>query len=161
MANSLSPKENSGRQLQSNDIFSAMRGEIERMFDRFTSAWPLPGIALGETGAIMPSIDLKDTGDAIVIEAELPGVDEKDVSVTIQDRVLTIKGEKRQSREDKGESQYVSERSYGSFVRTIQLPESVDDDNVDARFEKGVLTVTATKRPEMARSEKRIEIKQS
>lgn len=162
MATPLNPRENNGRQLQSNDIFAAMRAEIERMFDRFTASWPMPaGIALGESGAgaIVPIIDLKDTGTAIIIEAELPGVDEKDVSITVQNRILTIKGEKRQSQESKDENHFVMERSYGSFVRSIPLPETVDEDSVGAHFENGVLKITASKRPDAAQPEKRIEIK--
>jgi HSP20 family protein len=161
MANFMTPQENNGRQLQSHDIFSAMRAEMERMFDRFTSGWPNTSISFGNVSAVTPSIDLKDTGKSVVIEAELPGVDEKDVSVTVQDRVLIIKGEKRQSKEEKGENQYVMERSYGSFMRSIPLPESVDEDKIVARFEKGVLTISAEKRADVARPEKRIEIKKA
>lgn len=161
MSASPTSQENKDKSLQSHDIFSAMRSEMEHMFDRFTSGWPMSGIPFGKGGAMLPSIDLKDTGKTIVVEAEMPGVDEKDLTVTVQDRTLTIKGEKRQESEEKGESRYVSERSYGSFMRTIQLPDTVDEDKVDAHFENGVLKITAEKRPNASRPEKRIEIKKS
>lgn len=144
------------------DIFSAMRGEMDRLFDRFNQGWPgLPQLMGSGDVGLMPSLDIKDNGKAIVIEAELPGVEEKDVTLTVRDGVLTIKGEKRQSKEEKDESHYVMERSYGSFMRSIQLPPTVDDEKLQAQFDKGVLRITAEKRPEAAKEEKRIEIRKS
>lgn len=145
------------------DIFSAMRDEMDRVFDRFNQGWPgVPQMFEGgERASLMPDLDIKDTGRAIVIEAELPGVEEKDVALTIRDGVLTIKGEKRQSKEEKDETHYVMERSYGSFMRSVQLPPTVDESKVQASFENGVLRVTAQKKAEAARSEKRIEIRKS
>ena len=107
---------------------------------------------------VVPSMNVKDTDTAVVIEAELPGVEEKDVSVTVSDGVLTLKGEKRQEKEVKGESHYLMERSYGSFMRSLRLPETVDESKIEATFEKGVLRITASKRPGTAKIEKRISI---
>ena len=131
------------------DVFGAMRSEMDRVFDRFHRGWPsLPELfGSADVSPLMPTLDLKDTGEAIVIEAELPGVDEKDVTVTVKDGILTLKGEKRKGKEEKDESHYLMERSYGSFVRSLQLPDSIDENKVDARYEKGVLTITAEKRP--------------
>jgi HSP20 family protein len=89
---------------------------------------------------------------ARVVEAELPGVDEKDVSVTLANGVLTIKGEKKQETEEKGENYYRSERSFGSFERSIPLPDTIDDAKAEAKFDKGVLRVTAAKKPEACNS---------
>lgn len=143
------------------DIFSAMRAEMDRVFDRFHFGLPaMPDLfGVSNAGVMVPRLDLKDTGKTIVIEAELPGVDEKDVSVTVQGGILTLKGEKRQSKEDKDENHYVMERSYGSFLRSLKLPDGIDDSKVDAHFDKGVLTITAEKRPESVKAEKRIEIR--
>jgi HSP20 family protein len=89
---------------------------------------------------------------------ELPGVDAKDVSVTLANGVLTVTGEKKQEQEEKGESYYLAERSFGRFERTIRLPDTIDDARVEAKFDKGVLSVTAQKRPEALKAERRIEI---
>lgn len=148
---------------RSADVFSIMRAEMDRVLQRFTHAWPdLPTLSDALEGDILlPTLDVKDTGKSIVIDVELPGVDDKDVSLSLKDRVLTIKGEKRQSKEEKGENRYVMERSYGSFVRSVQLPASIDESKIEARFGKGVLTVTAEKKPGTSNPEKRIEIRQS
>jgi len=100
-------------------------------------------------------------GMPYVVEAELPGVDEKDISVTLANGVLTIKGDKQQSKEEKNESFYLAERSYGSFERSLRLPDSIDESKVDARFDKGVLKVTCAKKPEAIKAERRIEINKS
>jgi HSP20 family protein len=144
------------------DIFSAMRDEMDRVFQRFESGlprWPTP---FGrEGGFTVPHLDVRETANAVVVEAELPGVDEKDVSVTLANGVLTIKGEKKQEKEEKGENYYRSERSFGTFERSIQLPDTIDDAKVEAKFDKGVLRVTAAKKPEAVKEERKIEIKKA
>ena len=93
------------------------------------------------------------------VTAELPGVDEKDVEVTLTDDLLTIKGEKKREQEKKEEAYHAVERSYGSFARSLRLPFAVDQSKVDAKFKKGVLTITMPKPPEAQKSAKKIEIK--
>jgi HSP20 family protein len=161
MANQITPRENGSPANRPGDVFNAMKSEMDRVFDRFHHGWPtLPHLfSTTDTDVLMPNLDLKDTGKSIVIEAELPGVDEKDVTLTVKDGVLTLKGEKRHSKEEKGENHYLMERSYGSFVRSLQLPDSIDESKVEARYDKGVLTITAEKRPEAVKAEKRIEIR--
>ena len=122
---------------------------------------PAADLWIGGQGVLCPELDLTDTGKAIVIAAELPGVDEKDVTLTVKNGVLMLKGEKRQKKEEKGENHYVMERSYGSFARSVRLPDSIDESKVEARFEKGILTITAEKRPDAVKAEKRIEIRKS
>jgi HSP20 family protein len=147
---------------RSRDIFSAMRDEMDRVFERFESGWPRwPTLLRQEGGFTVPDLDVRETTNAVVVEAELPGVDEKDVSVTLANGVLTVKGEKKQEKEDKGENYHRSERSFGSFERSIRLPDTVDDAKVEAKFDKGVLKVTAAKKPEAVRAERRIEIKKA
>jgi HSP20 family protein len=149
------------------DIFSAMRDEMDRMLERFEHGWPhlergwsrLPSLLRGEAVMTVPELDVRESADAIVVEAELPGVDEKDVNVTLKDGVLTIKGEKKNETEQKGESYHMMERSFGSFERSIRLPDSVDETKVEARFDKGVLSVAAAKKPEAVKAERKIEIK--
>jgi HSP20 family protein len=166
MPSPLVPKDNGSPPSRPVDVFDAMKSEMDRVFDRFHRGWSgfadwpsLPRVfGTSDEGIVVPELDLKDTGKTVVIEAELPGVDEKDVTLTVKDGILTIKGEKRQKHEEKGESHYVMERSYGSFMRSIRLPESIDENKVDAAFDKGVLTITAQKKPEAVKAEKRIEI---
>jgi HSP20 family protein len=146
------------------DVFSAMRDEMDRMFERFDTGWPSAFRRAGGTGGggsmvAVPELDVRENGQAFTIEAELPGVEEKDVDVTLANGLLTIKGEKKDEREEKGETYYRSERSFGSFERTLRLPDTIDDGRVEARFDKGVLTITAPKRPEAVKTERKIEIR--
>jgi HSP20 family protein len=143
------------------DPFSAMRAEMDRVFDsflgrgfgRFPTVWESAG-----RDAVVPSIDVRETETEFVIEAELPGMEEKDVSVTLNNGVLTLKGEKKSEREEKKDDYHLMERSYGSFQRSFQLADAVDGDKVKANFDKGVLKITMPKRPEAAKAEKRIPI---
>jgi HSP20 family protein len=142
------------------DIFSVMRDEMDRMFERFEYGFPRwPSYPTRAAALTVPELDIHENANAIVVEAELPGVDEKDVTVTLANGVLTIKGEKKQEKDEKGESYHVTERSYGSFERAVRLPDTVDDTKVEAKFEKGVLKVTAAKKPEAVKAERKIEIK--
>ncbi|HXF55105.1 MAG TPA: Hsp20/alpha crystallin family protein [Hyphomicrobiaceae bacterium] len=143
------------------DIFAAMREEMDRMFERLESGWPRLPTLFRRDGITVPQLDVHENTKSIVVEAELPGVDEKDVSVSLANGVLTIKGEKKHEKEDKGENYYLAERSFGSFERAIRLPDTIDDAKVEAKFEKGVLRVTAPKKPEAVKAERRIEIRKA
>jgi HSP20 family protein len=145
------------------DIFSAMRDEMDRVFGRFERDWPFPSVfdREGRSAVMMPELDVRESSDSITIEVELPGVEEKDVTVTLANGVLTIKGEKKQEKEEKSASYYITERSFDSFQRSLRLPDTVDDSKVAARFEKGVLKVTAAKKPEAVKTERRIEIRKN
>ena len=102
---------------------------------------------------------MHDNGKQLAVSVELPGVDEKDVTVTLANGVLTIKGEKKTEHEENAGQAYMSERSYGAFERSLRLPDSIDEGKLEARFDKGVLRIVAQKRPEAVKAEKRIEIK--
>jgi HSP20 family protein len=144
------------------DIFSAMRDEMDRMFERFEHGWPRWPALLRRNGDFaVPDLDVRENTNSVVVEAELPGVDEKDITVTLANGVLTIKGEKKHEKEEKGESYHFTERSFGSFERAIRLPDTVDDAKVEAKFDKGVLKVTAAKKPEAIKAERKIEIKRA
>ena len=106
-----------------------------------------------------PNVDISETDKEIKLEAELPGLDEKEIEISLQDNVLTVKGEKRHEIERKDHNFYFTERSYGSFSRQFSLPASVDENKIDATFNKGVLTITLPKRPEVVEQRKRISIK--
>jgi len=93
----------------------------------------------------MPSADISETDKAYLIKAEIPGVRKEDVKVSLQDGMLTIQGERKMEKEEKGEKHHRVERSYGSFVRSFSLPDNVDESAVQAEFKDGMLNVTLTK----------------
>lgn len=102
--------------------------------------------------------DVADGDDAIEISAEMPGIDDKDLDLSVSDGLLTIRGEKNAESEKKDKSYYLSERRYGSFQRSFRLPESVDQDKIQAKFDKGVLSLTLPKRAEAREKTKKISI---
>jgi HSP20 family protein len=119
-----------------------MRRELERFFDRF----PEPIFeALETSGDWAPRLDVSETKDAVMVKAELPGVEAGDISLSLQGDVLTLKGEKTQEKEEKDERYHRVERSYGAFMRAVRLPSTVDASKVNAAFKNGVLTVTLPK----------------
>jgi len=148
--------------------FESLRREVDRLFDDFRPFdWRLPSKVFGldvprtaRTGwQVAPAVDLVEKEDAYEITAELPGLDEKDVEIKLSGRTLTIKGEKSEEKEEKQKDYYLSERRYGSFQRSFQLPHGVDADAIDASFAKGVLTVRLPKTAEAQQAEKKIAIK--
>ncbi len=144
------------------DPFQVFRTEMDRLFDDFLGGFPsLSNLRqnLPAAQGLTPALDVKETEKELVVTADLPGLDEKDVQLTLQNGVLTLRGEKKSERKDEGENYHLVERSYGSFQRSIRLPETIDEDKADARFDKGVLTVTLPKRPETVKAQKKIEIK--
>ena len=126
--------------------------EMEDMFSRFP-AWPWGERERGWA----PAVDLVDHKDELVLRADLPGLDEKDIEVTVQDGNLVIHGERKEETEEKKEDYYYSERTYGVFARTLPLPTGVDADKVKATFKNGVLEVHLPKAKEA--KGRRIEIK--
>jgi HSP20 family protein len=145
------------------DLFSTMRGEMNRMLERFEHDWPrLPGLfGRGGQSSVVPELDVREDGKQVTIEVDLPGLEEKDVTLTLRDGVLTIKGERKQEREEKAENYHVMERSFGSFQRSLRLPDTIDENSVEARFDKGVLQTAAAKRPDAVRAERTIAIKKA
>lgn len=129
-----------------------LQQEVDRLFDGFSRS--LTGFA---PRTLMPSMDLAETEKEIELTAELPGMEEKDVQLNIVDNHLTIRGEKRNQREEKEKDYRLVERHYGSFVRTVELPPGVDPDSIKAVMSKGVLKVTVPK-PAPAQT-KKIEVK--
>ncbi|MEP9386750.1 Hsp20/alpha crystallin family protein [Mesorhizobium sp. KR9-304] len=149
--------------------FNNLRREIERAFDDFHPfGWRLPSSRsvfdldmpkLREAWSVAPAMDLVEKGTEYEITAELPGIDENNVEIKLSNHTLTIKGEKREQKEEKEKDYYLSERRYGSFQRSFQLPVGVDADKIDATFAKGVLTVTLPKTAEAQKAEKKITVK--
>ena len=107
---------------------------------------------------VAPASDASTDGDAYVITVELPGVEEKDVTLSAHDGVLTLKGEKKTEREDKGETWFFSERQYGSFSRSYRLPPDADDACVSAELKSGVLTIRVPKKADEAPKSRSVKI---
>ena len=113
-------------------------------FDRFLEGrWDeIPGL-----GEWTPNMDISETKDSLVAKVEVPGMDPKDIQISLQENLLTIKGEKRQEKEEKDEHYHRVERAYGVFTRSVRLPVAVDASKVTASFKNGLLTVTLPKTP--------------
>lgn len=122
------------------------RSEMDRLFDRFLGdPWGLAREGLGMAGWA-PSVDVSETDDEITVRAEVPGVDAKDIEISLTGQVLTISGEKKETTETKDESYYRSERRFGSFKRSLQLPAGIDAEKVTAEHRNGVLMIHLKKR---------------
>ena len=169
--------ESEGKGAKQNPISNALRPlenlrrQVDRLFDDFDRGRYLPfGRGAFDIEPFwrremnfsgMPAVDIIEKEDAFEITAELPGMDEKNIEVKLNQGNLTIKGEKKDEREEKKKDYYLSERHYGSFQRTFGLPDGVDAEKIEAHFAKGILTVKLPKKPEAMQKEKTISIKTS
>ena len=135
--------------------FMSLQREIDRLFEDFTRGFPT--FSGNGATALMPSMDVTETDKEIEVTAELPGLEEKDVQINLADNLLSIRGEKKAEKEQKDKNYRRVERSYGSFERTLELPEGVNPDAIKANIAKGVLKVTIPK-PAPAQA-KKIEVK--
>ena len=150
-----------------NDVWQAFRREIESVFDRFSDGFgTFSRKPFGNMERLWPrmsnivslAMDVTEDEKAYTVSAELPGMNEKDVAVSVKGNALVIEGEKRQEKEEKGKDTYLSERSYGAFKRSFTLPDDVEAGKVKAQFAKGVLTVTLPKTA-AAQNARKIEVK--
>ncbi len=140
--------------------FRALHHEMNQLFDDFfadtrprlrgAGFWP---------EEVTPSIDVSETDKAFQVSVEIPGVDEKDVEITLSDGILTIKGERKSETEKKGENYIRVERAYGTFRRALSLPSGVDEKKISAMSDKGVLRITLPKTQKAARGTRKIRIK--
>ena len=142
------------------DVFSNLHQEIDRVFDQFAGSRLRPfGDLMAGNGKLSPRVNLTETETEIEVTAELPGVEEKDIDVSLNDDFLTIKGEKKMDTEKSEDDYKMVERSYGSFERSMRLPCEVNFDKVNATFKNGVLTIKLPKSPEAAAKTHKIAIK--
>jgi len=128
---------------------------MDDLFGRFFGDWPLASWSGGAEW--WPAIDVAEHDDKVIVRAELPGVTADDLDISVLDNTLTISGEKKETKEDKGENYYHAERRYGAFRRVVQLPAAVDPEKVEARCRDGVLTLELPK--DRAAMPRRIEVK--
>lgn len=127
--------------------FYSLQRQMNSLFDDFFSGFDMVPRSLktGGFASFIPSVDVKESDKEFTIRAELPGVEEKDIEVTVANDAITIKGEKREEKEDKSKNYYYMERSYGSFNRVIPLSSETDANKAEASFKNGVLNITVPK----------------
>jgi len=133
-----------------------MRREMDRLWDSFLEG--RPGRKVEEVGEWLPTLDVSETKNELVVRAEIPGIDAKDIDISLTNDLLTIKGEKKQEKEEKEENYHLIERSYGSFARAIRLPKEVQSDKISASYRNGILKVTLPKSKEAKKKEIKIKV---
>ena len=138
------------------DVFR-LRDEMDRLFDDFVERFPTRRDF--EDRMWSPDVDVHETDSEVVVKAEIPGMEQKDINVTIKDNVLTLKGEKMQEKEKKETNYHRIERTYGSFSRSFTLPTMVVSDKAAAQYKNGILTVTLPKSEEVKPKEIAVELK--
>lgn len=140
-------------------IFSLQR-EMNKMFDSFSQSLfdPLHSKEFDFSKSAFPKIDVVEAEKEIKITAELPGMEEKDIDVSLSGDLLIIEGEKKAEKEDEKDGYRVMERSYGKFNRAIQVPTGVESEKIDAKFKNGVLKITLPKTEEAQKEKKKIKV---
>lgn len=138
--------------------FPGLSKDFDSLFSRFFDGWD-PGPVFHEETAWAPAVNVEETEKEIIVTADLPGIDPKDVDITIEHNVLTVKGECKVEEEEKKKNYHRVERSYGSFQRSLLLPDTVESEKITATSKNGVITITLPKTRESLR--KRIEVKQN
>ncbi|MGD8868091.1 MAG: Hsp20/alpha crystallin family protein [Gemmatimonadales bacterium] len=135
---------------ETGSALARFHSEIDHLFERFFEDPLWSGSRLspelqGWTGAWLPSLDVSEAADEYVVRAEVPGVDPKDFEISVSGGVLSISGEKKEESEERRGSVYRSERRFGSFRRSVRLPDAVDADKIEAEYDKGILTIRLAK----------------
>jgi HSP20 family protein len=126
---------------------SRLRREIDRLWEDFFGPSRRAFEPMAE--AWMPAVDVSESGDKVTVKAEIPGMEAKDIEISMAGDTLTIKGVKKAEREEKEENYHLVERSYGSFIRSIRMPSPVDPDKIEANYKSGVVTITCPKKEEV------------
>jgi HSP20 family protein len=149
--------------------FESLRREVDRLFDDFNlnpfhlplrrPAFDLEPFWQAESWVAQPAMDLVERDNAFELTAEMPGLEEKNIEVDVANGVLTVKGQKDEDKVEKKEDFHLRERRFGSFVRSVRLPETVDADKIEASFKNGVLKVTLPKKREAQKPVQKIEVK--
>jgi len=136
--------------------FERMRRDMDRLWGSFFEG----SLKKGTDGEAqwLPSLDISETSNDLVVKTELPGMDPKDIDISLNDGMLTIKGERKQEKEEKEENYHLIERSYGSFCRSVKLPKEVKHDKVKASFRNGVLKIVLPKSEESKKKEVKVKV---
>jgi HSP20 family protein len=144
----------------STDPFYSMRREMERMFDDYSRGWP--GLPAAKSAAFLsPAVDVAETEKGLTFQAELPGIDPKDVHVELADGTLTIAAERKYEKDENDDKKHMhlKERAYGTFLRRFDLPFDADPAKVVASFDKGVLKVEVPRPPAAEKKSTKVEVK--
>lgn len=135
---------------------STLQGEMNKLLENFFGRTELP---LFGGNVFAPAVDVVETKDSILVKAELPGIEAKDLDISITGELLTIRGEKKSEREEKGKNFHRMERTYGSFSRTVEIPSYANTDKVNADYKDGVLTVSLSKKEEAKEKTVKVDVK--
>ena len=149
-----------GREYEAHPL-DVFQREMNRLFDDFFKGAGLKPWSeeMEDIGAFNPQVNMTEDDKSITVSAELPGLEEKDIEISLSKDSLTIKGEKKEENEHKGKEAYYMERSYGAFTRVLPIPKEVNTEKAEASFKKGVLTITLPKLEKEKQSQKKIKIK--
>ena len=134
--------------------FERMRRNLDQLWDSFFGG----ELERRVGGEWFRSLDLAETDNELVVKAELPGMDPKDIEISLSDGMLTIKGVKKQEKEEKKSDYHFIERSYGAFTRSIQLPRQVEREKISASYKNGLLRITLPKSEEAKKKEVKIKV---
>ena len=158
-----------GQAMQAWRPFDVLRRDIDRLFEDFTlnpfrlplrrPAFDLEPFWQPDSWVAQPAMDLVERDNAFELTAEMPGLDEKNIEVNVANGVLTVKGHKEEDKVEKKADFHLRERRFGSFARSVRIPETVNADKIEAAFRNGVLKVTLPKKPEAQKPVKKIEVK--
>ena len=138
--------------------FRALQQEVDKLFNDFTTDFPLAG-RWNKNGSLAMQVDVAETDKTLEVTAELPGVNEKEIDVSLAGDMLTIKAEKKSDREEKTKDYHLVERSYGTFERSMRLPFKADPAKIEAKFDKGVLKLVVQKPADAQTKTQKIEVK--
>ena len=133
----------------------SLRREMDRLWENFFGERPLGRILEREWA---PSLDMSETKDNYVVKAEVPGIDAKHIDISLTGDVLSIRGEKKQEKEEKEEDYHLVERSYGSFSRSVRIPAEVESNKIKASYKNGILTITLPKSEKVKAKEVKIKV---
>src|SRR5512137_1534764 len=136
--------------------FERMKRDMDRLWDSFLEG--APRRRSEEREEWLPSLDVSETKNELVVKAEVPGMDRRDIDISLSDGVLTIKGEKKQEKEEKEADYHLVERSYGAFVRSVHLPKEVQGDKISASYKGGILKIVLPKSEEAKKKEIKIKV---
>jgi HSP20 family protein len=135
--------------------FERMKREMDKLWDSFFERRP---VRIEEETEFLPALDLAETDNELVVKCEVPGLEPKDIDISLSDRMLTIRGEKKQEREERKADYHLVERSYGAFTRSVQLPTEVQSDKISASYKNGILKINLPKSEEAKKKEIKIKV---
>jgi HSP20 family protein len=151
-----------GRSSVSNQPLVRLHNEIDQLFDNVFQGFPLSPFRMpqewSKEAMLFPQLNIAENKNEYVITVDAPGVEEKDIELSAEDGTLIIRGEKQKEKEDQDHQNHRVERAYGSFQRVLSLPTDADEEEINAKFKNGVLTVTVPKNPKMTSSGRKIAI---